>query len=65
MKLPKSTHKLILGFVIKINSRFERVAILESRMNLNLSRYYSSHREWEDHQVRSFRDINHSERFSD
>ena len=65
MKVPKSTHKLILGFVIKINSRFERVAILESRMNCNLSRYYLSDLEWEEHQGRSFRDINHSERASD
>jgi hypothetical protein len=31
-------------FVVKINNRFERVAILESRKNCNLSRYYSSDR---------------------
>lgn len=31
-------------FVIKINNRFERVAILKSRTNCNLSRYYSADR---------------------
>ncbi|MEO5563096.1 MAG: hypothetical protein ABIR18_06660 [Chitinophagaceae bacterium] len=31
-------------FVVKINNRFERVAILESRKNCNLSRYYASDR---------------------
>jgi hypothetical protein len=31
-------------FVIKVNNRFERVAILESRKNCNLSRYYASDR---------------------
>ena len=31
-------------FVIKINNRFERVAILKSRKNCNLSRYYSTDR---------------------
>lgn len=31
-------------FVVKVNNRFERVAILESRKNCNLSRYYSSDR---------------------
>ncbi len=31
-------------FVVKVNDRFERVAILESRPNCNLSRYYSSDR---------------------
>ncbi|MDQ3021037.1 MAG: hypothetical protein M3R36_10770 [Bacteroidota bacterium] len=31
-------------FVIKINNRFERIAILESRKNCNLSRYYTSDR---------------------
>jgi len=31
-------------FVIKINNRFERVAILQSRKNCNLSRYYASDR---------------------
>lgn len=31
-------------FVIKINNRFERIAVLKSRTNCNLSRYYSSDR---------------------
>ncbi|MGB8195267.1 MAG: hypothetical protein WCF67_25245, partial [Chitinophagaceae bacterium] len=31
-------------FVIKINNRFERVAILKSRPNCNLSRYYTTDR---------------------
>jgi hypothetical protein len=31
-------------FVIKINNRFERVAILQSRKNCNLSRYYAADR---------------------
>ena len=31
-------------FVIKINNRYERVAILKSRKNCNLSRYYSADR---------------------
>jgi hypothetical protein len=31
-------------FVIKVNKRFERIAILESRKNCNLSRYYASDR---------------------
>ncbi len=31
-------------FVVKVNNRFERVAILESRPNCKLSRYYSSDR---------------------
>jgi hypothetical protein len=32
-------------FVIKINNRFERVAILQSRKNCNMSRYYASARQ--------------------
>ncbi len=31
-------------FVVKINNRFERVAVLKSRKNCNLSRYYSTDR---------------------
>lgn len=31
-------------FVIKINNRFERIAVLKSRTNCNLSRYYSTDR---------------------
>jgi hypothetical protein len=41
---PYKTELGLEVFVIKINSRFERVAILESRKNCNLSRYYSSDR---------------------
>jgi hypothetical protein len=29
-------------FIVKINNRFERIAILESRKNCNMSRYYTS-----------------------
>ena len=31
-------------FVIKVNNRFERIAVLKSRTNCNLSRYYSTDR---------------------
>jgi hypothetical protein len=31
-------------FIVKVNNRFERVAILESRTNCGMSRYYSSDR---------------------
>ena len=41
---PYKTELGLEVFVIKINNRFERVAILESRKNCNLSRYYSSDR---------------------
>jgi len=32
-------------FVIKMNNRFERIAVIKSRNNCNLSRYYSSDRQ--------------------
>jgi hypothetical protein len=41
---PYKTELGLEVFVVKVNGRFERVAILESRKNCNLSRYYSSDR---------------------
>ena len=41
---PYATELGLELFVVKVNNRFERVAILESRPNCKLSRYYSSDR---------------------
>jgi len=41
---PYKTELGLEVFVVKVDNRFERVAILESRKNCNLSRYYTSDR---------------------
>ncbi len=41
---PYKTELGLEVFVVKMNNRFERVAILQSRTNCNLSRYYASDR---------------------
>jgi hypothetical protein len=41
---PYTTELGLELFVVRVNNRFERVAILESRKNCNLSRYYASDR---------------------
>ncbi len=41
---PYKTELGLEVFVVKVNSRFERVAILQSRKNCGLSRYYASDR---------------------
>lgn len=41
-------------FLIKINNRFERVAVLKSRKNCNMSRYYSTDRLHYTHAIDNF-----------